>query len=523
MNSQNIFFNSYFNTTQIIFLMLGGAFLLTSLYFQLKKKYNISIIFLGLGAFCIFCFAALLDPFLNLWDERFHALVGKNLIKHPLMPTLYDDPIVQMEYDRWDRYHIWLHKQPLFLWQIALSFKLFGISEFTLRLPSVILGTILVLITYRSGKLLVNQRVGYIAALLTLSTLYIIELIAGRQELDHNDVSFLVYISLSVWSLIEYQYTHKKIWIYLIGLFAGMAILCKWLMGLIVYLGWIVLRFLQKRFKITENKDILLSLLITVIISAPWQIYILLKFPTEAIASYKYTALHFKTTLEGHGGDLFYHFKMMTRIYGSWTKYLIIPAFITFFIKSKDKKLFYSLSCIVIIVYVFYSLAATKMPSYTIIVAMINFIAFATLIDFILNYFSHFIKNPLVNHLIFAVSILTIFTLRFDINTLRKKHTLWKENNYYTRMMINNKKIFTSLKLPPNSVLFNVEGRYYVDAMFYTGLPAYNFFPSSDQCKDLTEKGKQIVILNSNNKEIPAYLKNDPAIMFVKEELICHD
>lgn len=118
---------------------------------------------------------------------------------------------------------------------------------------------------------------------------------------------------------------------------------------------------------------------------------------------------------------------------------------------------------------------------------MINFIAFATLIDFILNYISHFIKNPLVNHLIFAASILMIFTLKFDINTLRKnipferKQLLYKNDDQQ-------QKIFTSLKLPPNSVLFNVEGRYYVDAMFYTGLPAYNFLPSTDQCNDLTKR-----------------------------------
>jgi hypothetical protein len=57
------------------------------------------------------------------------------------------------------------------------------------------------------------------------------ELIAGRQALDHNDFSFLTYISLSVWSFIEYQHSGKKIWIFLIGLFSGMAILCKWLVG----------------------------------------------------------------------------------------------------------------------------------------------------------------------------------------------------------------------------------------------------------------------------------------------------
>ena len=115
-----------------------------------------------------------------------------------------------MDYNKWDRYIIWLHKQPLFLWQIALSFKIFGVSEFTLRLPSVLLGTVFVLITYRSGKLLIDHNVGYVAGLLLITTIYILELVAGRQQLDHNDIAFLVYVSLSIWSFIEYYYSKNK-------------------------------------------------------------------------------------------------------------------------------------------------------------------------------------------------------------------------------------------------------------------------------------------------------------------------
>jgi len=114
---------TYFDSTQLLMLCLAGSFFLASLFFQTSKRYKLSFVFLGLTAFSLFSFAALLDPFLNIWDERFHALVAKNLIDHPLMPTLYDDPVVDMLYDRWDRWHIWLHKQPLFLWQIALSFS----------------------------------------------------------------------------------------------------------------------------------------------------------------------------------------------------------------------------------------------------------------------------------------------------------------------------------------------------------------------------------------------------------------
>ena len=118
--------------------------------------------------------------------------------------------------------YIWIHKQPLFLWQIAFCFKLFGVNEFVLRLPDVILGSAFVLAAYRSCSLLINKRAGLIAGALIISNMYLIELVSGRQELDHNDFSFIVYNSPSIWAFIEYKFTGKRYWIYLIGIFSAL-------------------------------------------------------------------------------------------------------------------------------------------------------------------------------------------------------------------------------------------------------------------------------------------------------------
>jgi 4-amino-4-deoxy-L-arabinose transferase len=514
----NIFI-SYFDNTQILLLIIATVCFLVSLFFQTKNKANLSVIFLVFTGICVFSFSALLDPFLNLWDERFHALVAKNLMQHPLMPTLYDNPIVDMAYDRWDRYHIWLHKQPLFLWQIALSFKLFGISEFTLRLPNIILGTILVFISYRSGKLLVNQRVGYISGILIISSIFLLELIAGRQELEHNDFSFLVYVSLSIWSFIEYYFSGKKYWIFLIGLFSGMAILCKWLVGLLIYFGWAILRLQQKKYKLSCNKDILTSLIITLLIAIPWQILTFIWYPTEASLAYKFNAIHFTIALEGHGGAFWYHFDKFNIIYGAIASFLVIPAFFFMLKNSREKKLFYSILSMVLIIYFFFSLAATKMPSFTIVISMIIFIAFASLFDSILKHIDHFIKIKGIRNFIFIISVVTIILFRFDIEFLQEKHTVWKEDNSYTRMLSHNKKIFKSLDLPNNTVLFNVKGRHYIEAMFYTGLPAYNFLPTIEQYQDLKAIGENIALFNSMNIEIPDYLKNDTTIIMINKEI----
>ncbi|MCF8373539.1 MAG: glycosyltransferase family 39 protein [Bacteroidales bacterium] len=512
-------FSLYFDNTQLLILLIAGVCFAISLFFQSKGKASFAVAFLVLTGIFVFSFAALMDPFLNLWDERFHALVGKNLMNHPLMPTLYDDPVVSMAYDRWDRYYIWLHKQPLFLWQIALSFKLFGISEFTLRLPNIVLGAALVYAGYRSGMLLVGQRAGYISGILIIINLYIFELITGRQELEHNDFTFFVYVSLSLWSFIEYHFSQNKIWIYLIGMFSGMAILCKWLVGLLVYLGWFVLRILQEKYTFSANKDLFISLVVTVLIALPWQVLSFMWYPAEAGAAFQFNALHFTKALEGHGGSFWYHFDMFKTIYGSFALLLIIPALYFMYKSSRDKKLYYSLLSMVLVVYLFFSLAATKMPSFTIVVAMIVFMAFASLLDTLLNFACRFLKKGNLRALLFVLAIVALVVVQFEIGYLQEKHSIKNEANSYSRQLLHNKEIFKSLDLAENTVLFNVKGRHYIEAMFYTGLPAYNFIPTLEQYEDLKTKGRLTAIFAGQDTELPGYLKDNPSVLLINKDL----
>jgi len=512
-------FKTYFNDNQIILLLSGLICFLLSLKFHLREKQKLSVIFLMLTAISIYCFAGLLDPFLNIYDERFHALVAKNLLNHPLKPTLYDDPIVNMPYDRWDRYHIWLHKQPLFLWQIAISFRLFGVSEFALRLPSVILGVVLVFIGYRSGKLLVNKRTGYLTGILFITSFYIFELIAGRQIVDHNDASFLVYVSLSIWAFLEYHYSKKKIWIYLIGIFSGFAILCKWLPGLLVYSGWFVLKIQERKLKFSHLKDILISTIITLIIAMPWQVFTFIYYPSDAKLAQQFNFRHIFESLDGHSGTFWYHFDQFDTLYGSFSSFLIIPAFIVLYKKITDRKLYLPIISTIVIVYLFFSMVQTKMPSFPTIVAMLIFISLAALLDYCLNYISTLHIKQWIKNLIIILAILFLVSSRFNIERIQAIHTLWKDDNSYSRMLLHNKNIFQSLKLPENAVIFNVKGQHYIESMFYTGLPSYRFVPSKEQYLDLIEKGRVIAIFKPLSSELPEYIINDQTTIIINEIL----
>ena len=186
----------YFTTNQFLPLVISLLILICSILYYNINRTKSSLILLFLGSLGLGYFIANLDPFLILWDEQYHALVAKNLIANPLKPTLYSTPLLEYDYKNWTANHIWLHKQPLFLWQIALSLKLFGINTLAVRIPSILLHAILALMIFRIGKISNSERVGYYGALFFTVAYYPLELVSARFSTDHNDLSFLFYICL---------------------------------------------------------------------------------------------------------------------------------------------------------------------------------------------------------------------------------------------------------------------------------------------------------------------------------------
>jgi hypothetical protein len=66
--------------------------------------------------------------------------------------------------------------------------------------------------------------------------------------------------------------------------------------------------------------------------------------------------------------------------------------------------MYFSLLGMVLVVFLFFSLAATKMPSFTIAVAMLVFIAFAALFYGVLEFLAKHVKSKGLNVFIFIAS-----------------------------------------------------------------------------------------------------------------------
>ncbi len=514
---------SYFSQQQLTPLIIS-ALLLVSSIILFNRKTTVSIVLLFLGALVLGFFIANLDPFLILWDEQYHALVAKNMLQNPLKPTLFLDPQFDYNYKNWTANHVWLHKQPLFLWQMALSIKMFGVNPLAVRIPSIIMHAIIPLFIYRIGSIIIDKRQGYIAALLFAAAYFPLELVAGRYSTDHNDIAFLFYVTASFWAWFEYQKSKNPKWLILIGLFSGAAVLVKWLMGALVFIIWFISKSITQPetiFKIKSYSHMAISTVICLVVFIPWQTYIFSTFPIEATYESIETAAHFNN-LYHDNQNIFFHFtKGLKTLYGSGVAIpFILLAGIIFMLKAIKEKI-YKIFIITAIsfIYIFYSIATTKMIAFTIIAMPFIYLGLSYLFYLTLNFIEVKLKPKLIGYSLSTIILLAILFTALNLNKIENYHTMKKpHDNHEREKELLEMKVINSLGEylgDEDYIIFNmnITEQGHIPTMFYTSHTAYNYIPTENQIKQLKEKNKKIAVLKTD--ELPNYITSNPSIKVI--------
>lgn len=494
--------------------LLWATFVLMALAiicFEWLKKSFPAIVLLMMGAFALLSYFALSDPFLHVWDEQFHALVAKNIQYHFLKPTLLENPVLsytKTEDYSWVETNIWLHKQPLFLWQIALSFKFFGVSYFTLRLPSILLFTLIVPLIYRMGKIVKNAQIGFYAAFLFLSGSYLIQLSSGRLATDHNDAAFIFYTTASFWAWLEYRKATKWYWLPLIGIFSGAAILVKWLTGLIVFAGWgvYVLMTQAERKQKRAWMDIVIAFMFTLITFLPWQIYTFNKYPEIITKSYEINNQHLKLAVHGHSGDWNYHFIQWSDLVGNGSQWIVLVILLIVPFLKLHRHIKISFMSWFIIVHGFFMLVPTKMPAFTLIVAPLAVLLFT----YIFFELIEFIKNSRVKSLIIPVFFIAFYIYCFDRGEIKGKNPNW---SFYAKEAAHFSQI-DKLNLPENSIFFNFNYFGDIRFLFSTHYLARIQLPIEEDIQKLKDMGYTIFVFD--NGELPQYILHDKSVAKIK-------
>lgn len=477
--------NIIFGIPTIIICSIGYFF---SWRFYKQGDYRYAVALLVLSGLGLYVFVAT-DFFLHEWDERYHALVAKNLIQHPLVPTLYDNPVLPFDYKNWVGNHIWLHKQPFPLWVMASSLSIFGINEIALRLPSIIMSSIGIVLTFTIGKYFFDKKVGFLAAFLFSINGLIIELTGGRVATDHIDISFMFLILLSIVFTIKFIKSKNAFFTFLVGVSIGAAILTKWLTGLIVLPIWILLVTDSKSFKIrTIIFHFVLLIIVISAISLPWQLYIAQQFPLEAAWESSFNYRHFTEVIEGRTGHFFYFLERIRINYGELI-YLPLIWFLWRTLKGfKDRKRL-ALSIWFVVPLIVFSVAKTKMQGYLLFTAPALFIMTSEFFFMLLDYS----KNHKLKWLIKLVLVLLIaLPIRYGIERIKPFKLQDRSPQWVLDLKkLNNENI-------EKGVLFNYGNP--IEAMFYTDLVVYIRIPEESTITDLIQQGYTVII---NDENIP--------------------
>jgi hypothetical protein len=423
-----------------------------------------------------------MDDFLHPWDERFHAVVARNLLSHPLVPTLYDRTPLPGSLD-WVSTHVFLHKPPLSLWLIAASLRLAGSCELAVRLPSVLMLGAAMLATFRIGALLYEPRVGLVAAFLVAVNGELLDLASGRTYTDHPDSLLISLVCVGVWLALEHARRPGRWLAVVVGAAAGGAFLTKEWPALLVLGVWaIALPRTREAFT-----HLAMGAASCAAVALPWQGYVHARFPAEAAWEMAYNTFgHFRDALEEHAGSPFFHLARLPRFFGEASP-LALLAFAAFQGRTRPGRI---LLAWFVVPYAVFSLAATKMPAYPLIAAPAIALMIAWAVIDVWNWLPRLFgaRKEVAAVLITAWLMLP---LRFAIER-------WKPFERFDAERAAAHEL-KALSPPRDAVLFGLPDP--ISAMFYTGVPAYAEVPGDADRARCVSAGYRPIVLGTRPLE----------------------
>jgi len=227
------------------------------------KKLNIIDIFLllGLACLCYLTFFHHLGEFsIRPWDEGRNGVNAIEMLSNKKWLVTYFNWLPDM----------WNVKPPLHIWTVALFFKVLGISELSLRLPSAISASIIVLAIYLVGKyILKNRWMGLLGALILLSSMGFPEIHIGRTG-DYDAMLTMWVFGAIIFSFLYLEKWKKKN-LFLAGLFWLLAVMTKGVAGLMMMPALLIYTLITgKLLKVLRDKYFWLTILMMVLIVAAY-------------------------------------------------------------------------------------------------------------------------------------------------------------------------------------------------------------------------------------------------------------
>lgn len=297
-----------------------------------------------------------------LWDrdetEYAQSVIEMQQKNEWLIPTLEGQPF--------------LEKPILMFWFVRISHLLFGVNEFSSRLPSAFFGTLTCVAAYFLGMSLWGRKTGLLSALILSSSF----LFVGGYRLLLTDPFFVFF---TVLSFVFYVYSfqkpdRKKLFLILSYAIMGLAVLSKGPIAFFPAIVFLIFEWITKKVSLKDfiTKNFLLHLillLIPIAIAAPWFVYSFSKEKQATETFFLYDNINrFLKGSEGHIGPMIYYIPVLLLGFFPWS-FFSIPYFKKEWnervLKNSPMKNGTLLLLIwITFVFVFFSFSAHKLPHY---------------------------------------------------------------------------------------------------------------------------------------------------------------
>lgn len=323
----------------------------------------ISSIFLG---FDIWSFP-LISP-----DEPRYAETAREMIERGQYIVPYCDYLPRFD------------KPILFYWFELISFNVFGLNEFAARLPSVFAGAGLVSLAFLLGSL---QSYGLIAAAIMLTSLKVFVL--AKLAITDMTLAFFICAAISFFYLsyrdrleIKQRFAlgakRSSAWLILSFVMMGFGVLCKgpvaFVLPAIIVFGFLIYEKELVAFVADTWLDIAFGFLIFLAMTLPWYIAVHLMTDGEFTKEFflNHNLSRFTEVHTGHSAPFWFYFPVVIAGVFPWTFFLFQAILYKdsnkgLNLRSDSAKASHQASFCLIwaaVVFVFFSLSKTKLPTY---------------------------------------------------------------------------------------------------------------------------------------------------------------
>jgi hypothetical protein len=264
-------------------------------------------------------------------------------------------------------YSLRTDKPAMLYWWINASYSLFGVSEWSARLPSVLAGLGSLLLCYEIGRRLFGNVTGLLAGCILASSF----MFSVSSHAVTPDAILIFSVQLVfLWFVLAYDHRDRR-YLVLAGLAAGMAMLTKGPVG-IVLPGTVVLLFLfwNRGLRFLWSHWTLQAIGWCLLVSIPWYLYVGYETRWDFIKGFFLThnLSRFNEPMEGHQGPFFYHLVVILVAFAPWSIFIgptVWNSVRQGAVNPHGKPWAYRLLlCWIGVWFVVFSLAATKLPNY---------------------------------------------------------------------------------------------------------------------------------------------------------------